>query len=381
MKRDYYEVLGVTKSATNDEIKSSYRKLALKYHPDKNPGNKEAEEKFKEINEAYEILSDGQKRRQYDTFGHNANGAGGNPFGGQGGYTQYTSGDFSNMGDIFGDIFGDILGAQGGRRSGRASSQQRRGEDLRYDVDISYIEAMNGADISINIPKKELCSSCRGTGSKDGSAPKQCPQCKGSGQVRYSQGFFSFSQECPQCHGRGTVITNPCPECRGEGAVRKRKTVKVRVPAGVDEGTSLKVSGSGNAGANGAPSGDLYVVVHMKQALGFRRDGENLYTDISISFSQAAMGVEYDVPVLQGSVKVKIPPGTQPGTTLRVREQGFVRLGRKNRGDLFVKVNVSVPKSMNDTQKKALFEYAKSMGEISQDSKYQSDNFFKKIFG
>ncbi|MDR2644482.1 MAG: molecular chaperone DnaJ [Endomicrobium sp.] len=379
MKRDYYEVLGVAKSATNDEIKSAYRKLALKYHPDKNPGNKEAEEKFKEINEAYEILSDAQKKQQYDTFGHDATG-GGNPFGGQGSY-QYSSGDFSNMSDIFGDIFGDIFSGQGGRRGGRASSQHRRGEDLRYDIDISYLEAMNGAEISIDIPKQEVCSSCHGTGSKDGSAPKQCPQCKGSGQVRYSQGFFSFTQECPKCYGKGTIISNPCPDCRGEGTVKKRKTVKVRVPAGVDEGTSLKVSGSGNAGANGTPAGDLYVVVHMRSTPGFRRDGDNLHTEISVSFSQAAMGVEYDVPVLQESVKVKIPVGTQPGTTLRIREQGFPKLGRKNRGDLFVKVNVSVPKSMNDAQKRALFEYAKSMGEVPKDSKYQSDNFFKKIFG
>jgi len=380
MKRDYYEVLGVAKSATNDEIKSAYRKLALKYHPDKNPENKEAEEKFKEINEAYEVVSDAQKKQQYDASGHDATVGGGNPFSGQQGGYQYASGDFSNMGDIFSDIFSDIFGGQGGRKGGRTSSQRRRGEDLRYDVDISYLEAMNGAEISIDMPKKEVCSSCRATGSKGGSAPKQCPHCKGGGQVKYSQGFFSFSQECPQCHGKGAVVSNPCPECRGEGTVKKRKVVKVRVPAGVDEGTSLKISGSGNAGVNGAPAGDLYVVVHMKSASGFRRDGDNLYTEISISFSQAAMGVEYDVPVLQGSVKVKIPAGTQPGTTLRAREQGFPKLGRKNRGDLFVKVNVSIPKSMNDAQKRALFEYAKSMDEVPQDSKYQSDNFFKKIF-
>ncbi|MDR3256560.1 MAG: molecular chaperone DnaJ [Endomicrobium sp.] len=382
MKRDYYEVLGVAKSASTDEIKSAYRKLALKYHPDKNPGNKEAEEKFKEINEAYEVLFDTQKKQQYDTFGHDPMGGtpgGGNPFGGQSSYTY--SGDFSNMGDIFGDIFGDMFGGSSGKRSGGRASQ-KRGEDLRYDIDISYLDAMKGVEISVDIPKKEICSICHGSGSKDGSAPKQCSQCKGKGHVKYSQGFFSFSQECPQCKGKGTIISNPCSECRGEGTVKKRKTIKVKIPAGIDEGTSLKVAGSGNAGSNEAPAGDLYVVVHMKSMVGFRRNEDDLYTEISISFPQATMGIEYDVPVIEGYVKVKIPPATQPGTTLRVREQGFPKLGRRNiKGDLYVKINISIPKSMNDTQKRALFEYAKSMGEIPKDAKYQNDNFFKKIFG
>ncbi|MDR0800433.1 MAG: molecular chaperone DnaJ [Endomicrobium sp.] len=376
MKRDYYEVLGVSKTASADEIKSAYRKLALKYHPDKNQGDKEAEEKFKEINEAYEVLSDAQKKQQYDTFGHDATGGmpgGGNPFDGQGSYTQY-SGDFSSVGDIFSNIFS-------GGSGGRSKASQRRGEDLRYDVEISYLDAMKGTEISIDIPKKETCSACNGTGSRDGSAPKQCPRCKGKGQIKFSQGFFSLSQECPQCKGERTIINNPCPECEGVGAIRKRKTIKVRVPAGIDEGTSLKVADSGNAGYNGAPAGDLYVVVHMRQIAGFKRIGDDLYTKISISFPQAAMGIEYEVPVIEGHVKVKIPPSTQPGTTLRVREQGFPKLGRKNRGDLYVEINISVPKSMNDAQKRALFEYAKSMGEVSKDAKYQSRNFFKKIFG
>jgi len=240
---------------------------------------------------------------------------------------------------------------------------------------------MKGTEISVEIPKKETCSVCHGSGAKDGSKPKQCPQCRGFGQVRYSQGFFSFNQECPQCKGKGTIVENPCPNCRGEGTVKTRKIIKVRIPAGVDEGTSLKVTGSGNAGANGAQAGDLYVVVHMKPTRDFKRSGDDLYTDISVSFSQAAMGLEYDVPVVEGHVKVKIPPATQPGTTLRIREQGFPQLGRKSRGDLYVKVNVSVPKSMNDAQKRALFEYAKTMGEVPKDAVYQNDNFFKKIFG
>ncbi|MDR1940924.1 MAG: molecular chaperone DnaJ [Endomicrobium sp.] len=374
MKRDYYEVLGVAKTAAAEEIKSAYRKLALKYHPDKNPGNKEAEEKFKEINEAYEILSDAQKKQQYDAFGHDAPGAGGNPFGGGGSYTQY--GD--DMGDIFGDIFSNVFGGAARRSSSRTS--QRRGGDLRVDIEVSYADAMKGSEVTIDIPKRESCPACAGSGAKDKSKPKQCPQCKGSGQVRYSQGFFSFQQECPQCKGKGTVIDNPCPQCRGEGTVKQKKSIKVRIPAGVDEGTSLKVSGSGNAGSNGAPSGDLYVVVHMKHMQGFKRNGDDLYTEIQVSFSQAAMGMEYDVAVIEGYVKVKIPSGAQPGATLRVREQGFPRLGARSRGDLYVKINVNIPKSMNDLQKKALFEYAKAMGEIPKDSQYQSDNFFKKIF-
>jgi len=379
-KRDYYEVLGVQKGASSDDIKSAYRKLALKYHPDKNPGNKEAEEKFKEINEAYEVLSDAQKKQQYDAFGHDAAGASGgnpfgqNPFGAGGGYAQY-SGD---MGDIFGDILGEMFSG-GGRRSS-ARTAQRRGGDLRVDIEVSYADVMNGKEISLEVPKKETCQACHGTGAKDGAKPKVCPQCKGSGQVRYSQGFFSFQQECPKCRGKGQVIDNPCQQCRGEGVVKQKKTIRVKIPPGVDEGTSLKVAGSGNAGSNGAPSGDLYVVVHLKHQSGFRRNGDDLYAEINITFPQAAMGTEYEVPVISGSVNVKIPQGTQAGTTLRVREQGFPKLGTKYKGDLYVKVNVLVPRQMNDSQKKALFEYAKSMGELPKDAQYQSDSFFKKIF-
>ncbi|MDR2426121.1 MAG: molecular chaperone DnaJ [Endomicrobium sp.] len=374
-KRDYYEVLGVTKTASVDEIKSAYRKLALKYHPDKNPGNKEAEEKFKEINEAYEVLSDAQKKQHYDAFGHDA-ANGGSPFGagGQGGF-QYSD----DVGDILGDIFGNIFGGSS-KRGGRTS--RRRGEDLRADIEVSYLDVMKGREVSIEVPRKETCSLCQGTGSKDGKKPKQCPQCKGSGSIRYSQGFFSFQQECPQCKGSGSIIENPCPQCRGGGTVKTKKTIKVKIPAGVDEGTSLKVTGSGNAGSNGYPSGDLYVVVHLKRDPHFHRDGDNIYTEIKVSFPQAAIGTEFEVPVIEGTVKVKIPAGTQPGTTLRVREQGFPRLGIRNaRGDLYVKIDIEVPKSMNTEQKKALFEYAKSMGEVSVDAVYQDDSFFRKIFG
>ncbi|MDR1259886.1 MAG: molecular chaperone DnaJ [Endomicrobium sp.] len=372
MKRDYYEVLGINKNASADEIKSAYRKLALKYHPDKNPNNKEAEEKFKAINEAYEILSDAQKKQQYDTFGHD-NINGGSPFTNQNSYTQYSSGDFSNIGDIFGDIFNNPS-------SGRSRTSQEHGEDLRYDVEISYLDVMKGKEMSINIPKKETCHVCHGSGSKDRVSQKQCTMCKGKGQIKYSQGFFSMSQECHQCRGKGTVINNPCSECKGNGTISERKNIKIRIPAGVDEGTSLKITASGNAGPNGSPPGDLYVVIHLIQTEGFKRKKDDLYTEITVSFSQATMGVDYNVPVLEEYVKIKIPPATQPGTILRIREQGFPKLGRKNRGDLYVKINLSVPKHMNDIQKKALFEYAISMGEIPKDAKYQSNGFFKKIF-
>ncbi|MDR3048535.1 MAG: molecular chaperone DnaJ [Elusimicrobiota bacterium] len=381
MKRDYYEVLGITKSAADSEIKSAYRKLALKYHPDKNPGNKEAEEKFKEINEAYDILSDKQKKQQYDTFGHDAvNGAGGNPFSGGnpfgGGGFQYSGG--VDINDIFENL-GDMFSGGSRRRSGR--QETNRGADLRADVEVSYNDAMNGAEFTVEIPKKETCGSCRGTGGKDGSKPKQCPQCHGSGQIRRSSGFFSFAQTCSRCGGSGQIIDNPCPQCRGAGAIKKRNSIKVRIPAGVNEGTTLRVSGSGDAGSNGAPAGDLFVVVHLKPMANFQREGDNLHTKISITFAQASMGTEYDVPIINGSVKVKIAAGTSAGTTLRVREQGFPRLGRRDKGDLYVNIDVKIPKSMNDAQKKALFEYAKTMGEIPKDAQYQSDGFFKKFFG
>ena len=252
---------------------------------------------------------------------------------------------------------------------------------MRYDLNISLLDAMTGKEVSLDVTKRDTCQTCHGTGAKAGTSPKTCSKCRGTGQVRVSQGFFSFSQTCPHCHGEGQVIDNPCPTCRGMGTIRTNKTIKVRIPQGVNDGSTLRVSGAGDAGPNGAQSGDLYVVIHLKKQSGFERKGDDLYTEIKLTFAQATLGLEYEVPVLDGIVKVKVAPGTQPGIVLRVREQGFPKLGRRGvRGDLYVKVNIAVPKSLNSEQKKALFEFAKTMGEVPKDAVLKNDSFFKKFF-
>ena len=373
--------MGVGKSASVDEIKTAYRKLALRYHPDKNPGDKSAEEKFKEINEAYEMVSDPRKRQQYDAYGHAGVGTAGPPppGGGAGGFPG-DGGDFSNAGDVFGDIFGDIFGGGGagggGSRRG-SSSRSRRGADLQYDIEISLSDAAKGAELPIEVPHQEGCASCQGTGAKPGTGSKTCPQCKGSGQVRYSQGFFSFAQTCPTCKGEGQIIDVPCPVCRGAGRKKNVHKVTIRIPPGVDEGTSLRVTGSGDAGAKGGPSGDLYVVIHLKRDPRFTRSGDDLHTEIDISFVKAALGGESEVETLDGKVKVKIPPGTQVGTTFRIRESGFPKLGRRGKGDLLVKANIIVPKNLTEKQKVALKQYAQAGGEDVSDA----PGMFKKVFG
>lgn len=369
MKKDFYEQLGVSKTATQDEIKAAYRQLALKFHPDKNPGNKSAEEKFKEINEAYEILSDQQKRAHYDHYG----------FGNQQGYAPPPSydgegpefGDFSGIGDIFGEIFGD-----GGRS--RRQAGVRRGDDLRYDLQITLADAYFGSEIPLEIPRNESCQTCKGSGAKPGSAPTTCPQCRGTGQVKYSQGFFSFGQTCPKCQGEGRIIDLPCQACQGTGTRRNVYKITVRIPAGINEGTSLRVQGAGNSAPRGGQYGDLFVVVHLKKDSRFTREEDDLITELHLSFPNAVLGGDFDVQTLEGKVKLKVPPGTQPNTTFRVKGQGFPHLGKRGKGDLLVRTNIIVPRSLTESQRTALKAFAKSMGYDSQNS---SDGILKKMFG
>jgi molecular chaperone DnaJ len=328
-KRDYYEVLGISRDAQEQEIKSAYRKLALKYHPDKNHGDKNAEERFKEAAEAYSVLSDPEKRARYDRFGHS---------GMQGGFSGFDPNIFGDFGDILGEFFGfgDIFG--GRRRRG-----PERGADLRYDLKISFREAAFGLKTKIKIPRQETCNSCDGTGAPKGKPPVTCPACHGSGQVRYQQGFFSISRSCGQCNGTGRVITEPCETCRGKGRVHKEKVLEVRIPAGVDNGARLRIQGEGEAGSRNGPSGDLYVIIYVEEHPFFQRQENNIYCQVPISIAQAVLGSEIVVPTLEGEEKLKIPEGTQTGSVFRLRNKGIVNLGGRGHGDQFVTVNIVVP--------------------------------------
>lgn len=335
--RDYYEILGVSKTATADEIKSAYRKLALKYHPDRNKNDKEAEEKFKEATEAYEVLSDPEKRQAFDRFGK----AGVDGMGGQGfGYRAYT--DFS---DIFGDI-GDIFSEFFGQ--GRGQGGIRRGSDLRYNVEITLEESAEGKEIKIDIPRNEACEECSGTGAAKGSRPQICPLCQGSGQVRTTQGFFSVTTTCPQCRGSGKIIKDPCKSCSGSGVKEKRRTLNIRIPPGVETGSRLKVSGEGEAGPNGGPPGDLYVVTHIKRHNIFERQGNDLVVIANIAVTTAMMGGEIDVPLIDGKkAKLKVPPGTQSNQIFRLKGKGMPMMGGRGKGDQHVIIHVTVPKSLS----------------------------------
>ncbi|MBN1622361.1 MAG: molecular chaperone DnaJ [Endomicrobiales bacterium] len=374
MKKDFYEVLGVQKGASADEIKAAYRKIALKNHPDKNPGNKEAEDKLKEANEAYEVLSDPKKKQMYDQFGHAGMGAAPPGAGGYGGFEGFGDfGDFSSVGDIFGDFIGDIFGGGGRRRSSRSA----RGADLRYDLELTLEQAAKGAEIPIDASRHEICSECNGSGAKPGTSTKVCPKCKGQGQVRFNQGFFSFAQTCPQCGGQGKVISSPCTVCRGTGQKKSSQSIKVRIPAGVDEGTSLRVAGAGDVPPKGGTPGDLYVVISLKEHPHFKRERDNLHTELKLNFPEAVFGGDFEVPAIDGKIKLKIPAGTQPGTVFRVRNEGFPHLGKRGKGDLLVKANVEVPKVLNEEQKAALRDFARASGIKENDS----SNIFKKMFG
>ncbi|MEK7713243.1 MAG: molecular chaperone DnaJ [Deltaproteobacteria bacterium] len=364
-KRDYYEVLGVHKNASDAEIKKAYRRLALQHHPDKNPGNKESEEKFKELAEAYEIISDPEKRARYDQFGHAGENFGGfRPEEGFGGF----SGD---VGDVFGDIFGDVFRGRGGRPRGA-----ERGSDLRYNLEISFDEAAFGTEAHIKIPRAQECAQCKGSGAKPGTSPTVCPTCGGTGQVRFQQGFFSVSRTCSQCRGEGRIIKDRCPECAGEGRVRVSKTLSIKVPAGVETGSRLRLQGEGEAGSRGGPSGDLYVVITVKEHPIFTRDGEDVLCDVPIFFTQAALGAEIDVPTIEGKVKMKVPQGTQSGAHFRLKGKGIARLGGYGRGDQIVKVIVETPTKLTQRQKELLDEFAKISG---HDVNPMSKSFFDKV--
>jgi len=353
-KRDYYEVLGVSRSANDEELKKAYRRLAIQFHPDRNPGDKQAEEKFKELNEAYQILSEPERRAQYDRFGHAAFQGPQGP-GGFGGF-DFTQG----FEEVFSDIFGDFFGT--GR--GRSRSRSRRGDDLRYDLEVEFEEAARGSEKTVKFQRLTLCESCNGSRARGGSeGARTCPNCRGTGQVRTQQGFFSISTTCGQCRGEGSIIADPCPKCQGQGRVRKPVSLSVKIPPGVDNGSRLKLRNEGEAGFGGGPNGDLYVVMHVKEHALFVRQDNDVVIEVPVSFPQGALGAEIDVPTLEGKIKLKVPAGTQSGKVLRLKGKGFTDLHGYGRGDQLVRIVVETPRRLTARQRELLEEFAKLSGE------------------
>ncbi len=376
-KRDYYEILGVGKKASDDEIKKAYRKLAMQHHPDRNPGNPEAEKKFKEATEAYEVLKDAQKRAGYDTYGHEAGQGGfGGGRGGQGQGNDFSGFDFNDIFSNFSDIFGEM----GGSRQGKKKSSAIRGSDVRYNIEITLSEAFSGVtkNISFSIPSQ--CGTCNGLGSENGDKPSDCNTCQGSGKVRMQQGFFIVERTCGTCNGSGQIIKNPCKTCRGEGRVNKEKKLAVKIPAGVDDGNKIRLSGEGEAGSRGGPAGDLYVFVSIKKHGFFNRDGDDIYCEIPIKFTTAALGGSLEVPIIDDSkAKLQIPEGTQTGQQFRLKGKGMTVLSSGGRrGDMFIKVFIAVPKKLSAEEKSLLVKLDDLVGDKADDSK--ADNFFKKFF-
>jgi molecular chaperone DnaJ len=351
-KRDYYEVLGISRTATEVEIKSAYRKLALKYHPDRNPGDHSAEEKFKESAEAYSVLADGDKRHLYDRYGHAGLGGAAT-----GGFDPTVFNGFEDILGGLGDIFGlgDVFG--GGRRRGGV----QRGADLRYDLEISFDEAAKGTETSVQIPRLEPCETCSGSGAAPGSKATTCPQCQGRGQLRYQQGFFTVARTCGQCRGTGNVIAKPCSTCKGSGRIQKERKLTVRVPAGIATGQRLRLSGEGEAGGPGGPPGDLYVVIHVQEHPFFHRDGNDLHCEVPLNYPTLALGGEIRIPTLEGEEPFKVPEGTESGQSFRLRGRGMPDVSGRGRGDLFVTVNVIMPKKLSKEQKKLLEQLATSL--------------------
>ncbi len=370
-KRDYYEILGVNRQATDQELKSAYRKLALQYHPDRNPGDKEAEEKFKELSEAYGVLSSAESRERYNRYGHAGVGS-------SAASSQYQGQGFGGFEEIFGDIFGDLFG---GGRSGSRRPGVQRGSDLRYDLEISLEEAAKGMKSQITIPRLENCEGCSGSGAAAGSSPVTCQSCGGTGQVRYQQGFFAVSRTGSQCRGNGRMIVNPCKSCQGAGRIEKQHTLDLRIPAGVDTGARLRLSGEGEPGIGGGPAGDLYVVIHVRDHETFERQDNNLYVNVPVTFATAALGGEVKVPTLDGEDRLTVPEGTETGTVFKLKGKGIVSLQGNGRGDLFVVATVTTPKKMNREMKK-LFEQLATLEEKQQAEAANSfSQKVKDIFG
>lgn len=372
-EKDYYEVLEVSKDASEDEIKKSFRRLAMQYHPDRNPGNKEAETKFKEINEAYEVLKDEQKRAAYDRYGHQAfaNGGmgGGNPFGGF---------DFGGGAGGFADIFSEVFSEFVGRGRGAGRSYAQRGQDVRYNMTLTLEEAFTGLEKEITLPSTETCETCHGHGTKDGKEAPVCPYCKGSGKIRMQQGFFVVEQDCPQCKGTGHMVKDACPDCKGKGFVKKQKTIKVKIPAGVEDGMRVRVQGGGEAGIRGGESGDLYVFVSVKEHKLYEREGANLYARIPISMCCAALGGSIEIPSIDGSkIDVKVSAGAQSDQVIKVKNQGMSMVRSERRGDLFVKLHVETPVNLSARQKELLEEF-RAIGK-EESCQPEAKGFFDKI--
>ncbi|MCR3758201.1 molecular chaperone DnaJ [Clostridium felsineum] len=371
--KDYYEVLGLQKGASDDEIKKAFRKLAIKYHPDKNRGNKEAEEKFKEINEAYQVLSDPDKKANYDRFGTA-------DFNGGGGFGDFSGGfgDFGDLGDIFSSFFGG--GFSGGSGSARKDAPQR-GNDIEYAVSLTFEEAVFGVEKNINIARRENCESCNGTGAKKGTSPKTCDKCGGSGTIRVQRntplGSFVSQATCDKCGGRGTIISDPCHECHGSGHVRKKRSISIKIPAGVDTGNVIPLRGQGEHGKNGGPAGDLYISIKVAPHKQFKREGFDIYIDTHLSFPKAALGTEITVPTIDGDVKYTIPAGTQSGTVFRLKGKGVQRVNSSGRGNEYVKVIVDTPKTLNEKQKEALKLFMEASGEVKAEKKSGFKRFFE----
>ena len=373
-KRDYYEVLGVSRGASEDEIKKAYKKMARKYHPDLNPGDKTAEEKFKEVNEAYEVLSDADKKARYDQYGH----AGVDPNFGAGGFGGGFDGsfDFGDLGDIFGSFFGGGFG--GGRRTNPNAPQ--RGESIRMSIAISFEEAAFGCEKAVTVERYETCDTCHGNGCAPGTSPEVCPDCHGTGTVQVRRqtpmGVFATSSPCPKCGGKGRIIHQPCKDCRGSGMVRKKKTIQASIPAGIDNGQTISIRGQGNAGKNGGPAGDLLITITVRPHELFRREGTSVLCEAHITFTQAVLGAELEIPTIDGKVKYTLPEGTQSGTTFRLKGKGIPSINGRGRGDQYVTVYIETPKNLNKEQKEALKKFAETMGESNYE---EQKKFFKKF--